>query len=827
VPSTGYKHIFLGERYFERLDYTSPPGGRGKEIPRRDVSSHGQWLRSQLDSAWQQAEEEAAKRHAVALPTRSGVYLEFRSDPGEKLVSKSLEDLRQGIRLLSVTEGSGDDERMIATVFVPANKQGHFLRKAQAYETDRTKKDEPKNRQLVDSIADIKLALTKSLWTDSASMPTDEAMWCEVWIRTQPGSVPETEQRFRELLRQLEIESTVGALMFPERTVIQVSANGPQLAEILSSSDDIAEFRLAKETGAFWLDLGNAEQAEAVRELLGRLDVGDRGIAVCVLDTGVNNGHPLLEPVLQTRDCHTTRTEWGIDDRNGHGTRMAGIAAFGDLQDALASGHIIRVTHVLESVKILQQPGRENPHELYGYLTAQGISRAEIEAPDRKRIICMAVSSVDDRDRGRPSSWSGEIDALAAGVDDDTRRLILVAAGNTGDPDEWRTFPQRTVTNAVHDPGQAWNALTVGASTQKTVIRDPDYAGYKPVAGSGDISPFTSTSSTWENRWPAKPDILMEGGNAASVADGECVAIDDLALVSTHHQPLIRHLAAHNMTSAATALAARMAARLQAAYPDVWPETIRALMVHSAEWTQAMRDAFLDDESKGSYECLLRRCGYGVPNFERAIRCAQNSLTLVAESEIQPYQREDGRYKTKDMHIHQLPWPRDVLLGLGETEVSLRITLSYFVEPGPGQIGWRDRYRYASHGLRFELNTAEENREELLIRLNQAAREEGQSPDTTSDSSRWTIGSATRHRGSIHSDIWHGNAADIAQTNLIGVCPIVGWWRERPHIERWNRKTRYSLVVSLYTPAENIDIYTPVAAQVGIATPIEIEIEDT
>ena len=168
-----------------------------------------------------------------------------------------------------------------------------------------------------------------------------------------------------------------------------------------------------------------------------------------------------------------------------------------------------------------------------------------------------------------------------------------------------------------------------------------------------------------------------------------------------------------------------------------------------------------------------------------------------------------------------------MLLGLGEAPVTLRVTLSYFVEPGPGQIGWRDRYRYASHGLRFELNTADENRDELLVRLNRAAREEGQSPETTSDSGRWVIGSDTRHRGSIHSDIWRGNAADIAQTNLIGVYPVVGWWRERPHLGRWNRRTRYSLVVSLHTPEENIDIYTPVATQVGIVTPIEIAIEDT
>lgn len=40
-----------------------------------------------------------------------------------------------------------------------------------------------------------------------------------------------------------------------------------------------------------------------------------------------------------------------------------------------------------------------------------------------------------------------------------------------------------------------------------------------------------------------------------------------------------------NATSAATAQAAYMAAELMSAYPSLWEESIRALMVHSAQWT--------------------------------------------------------------------------------------------------------------------------------------------------------------------------------------------------------------------------------------------------
>lgn len=32
----------------------------------------------------------------------------------------------------------------------------------------------------------------------------------------------------------------------------------------------------------------------------------------------------------------------------------------------------------------------------------------------------------------------------------------------------------------------------------------------------------------------------------------------------------------------------------------------------------------------------------------------------------------------------------------------MRVTLSYFVEPGPGEVGWEDKYRYLACGLRFD-----------------------------------------------------------------------------------------------------------------------------
>lgn len=438
----------------------------------------------------------------------------------------------------------------------------------------------------------------------------------------------------------------------------------------------------------------------------------------------------------------------------------------------------------------------------------------------------MAVTSSEELQRGRPSSWSAEVDALASGYSDERRRLFVISAGNVRDASDWLNFPQANITREIHDPAQAWNALTVGAYTEKTVIADPTLAGFSAIATAGDLSPFSSTSGTWPDRkWPIKPDVLFEGGNAARGPNGSVLDCDDLKLVSTYHDPQVAQFAGFNATSAATAQAAWMAARIQAAYPQAWPETIRALIVHSADWTDAQRASFLSGQTKADYYRLAKICGYGVPNLERALSCAANSLSLIAQAEMQPFDKhaEQSRFVSRDMHLYRLPWPQQTLSDLGELQVKLRVTLSYFVEPGPGEVGWKNRYRYASHALRFELNGPGESEREFIQRINRHARDDDEHPGTEGAGDRWRLGEA-RNVGSVHSDLWTGTAAELALSNRIAVHPAVGWWRERSHLERWNRRTRYALVLSIELPRQNIDIYTPVAVQFGVPTPVPIVI---
>jgi hypothetical protein len=794
--------------------YTSPQQGGGKpRLPSVDRAKHGDALKIQLDRAWQDLAARDVRHGAVAVEARQGVYLELASAPGFHLALDSLDVQRAGIQLAAVRTRK---DVTYATVYVPSGQLGYFEKKVEKYLTETTTKGSPKNKKLVEGIAGIRLAVLEGFWTDDPALfprPGKAIRW-EVWLR---GEGEEILTRFHAYAQAVKLDVGDEWLGFPDRTVVLAYGTPEQMTGSIELLDIVAELRLAKELPTAFLQMNLIDQAEWAKDLERRIIPPPADApAVCLLDTGVNAAHPLLAPATSPSDLHAYDPAWGVHDddhvNHGHGTQMAGIAVYGDLLEALTSSSPVTLGHRLESVKILPK-GVGHPAHLHGAVTAESVARVEVSAPQRRRAISQAITTTDFRDRGQPSSWSAEIDKLCSGTDDDTRRLFLISAGNVG-AGAGLNFRARNELEGIHDPGQAWNALTVGAFTERVRLDDPSFAGWRPVARPGELSPNSTTSCIWQSQWPIKPEIVMEGGNMALSPDGKQADFADaLSVLTTYYEPFLKLLTVTGDTSAAGAAAARLGAVLWSQYPTFWPETIRALLAHAAEWTPRMREEVETAPSRRDLEHLLRCFGFGVPSLERALWSAGNALTLVVQDELQPFERD----KSNEMRLHTLPWPTQALQSLGSTEVELRVTLSYFIEPNPARRGWQRRHRYASHGLRFAVQMPTESPDALRKRVNKAARDEA---DETidGDDSGWRVGPNLRHRGSLHHDRWSGTAADLAKRESIAVYPAIGWWRERHHLGRWERAARYALVVSIRTPETGVDIYEPVANQVQIAT---------
>ena len=737
-----HKRHFILENTITPEPFRPRGGGGPPEIPSRNRQQHGGRLLQQLASLKPDVERARSVQQSAGLDEGFGLQVEFESFPDIELAFESLAREHSGIELLNVRH---EKEITLATVFVPDGKLHILESLVTAYldESKDGKKGLPKNHTLLDAIRNIRAASMKALWTDDPEVfpgSDEEILWWEVWLPVRKDRLAVVES-FKMLAEGLGFRVAEGNIEFPERTVLLVYGSVEQMRRSVLTLNSIAELRRAKETADFFDALPPEEQPQWIDNLFQRMTVSGEGDAVpyvCILDTGVNNGHPLLAPSLSGRDMHTVEPGWGTNDNEGHGTEMAGLVLLGDLTDALGSNDPVTVFHRLESVKLLDRNGSNNGGpEHHGYLTIQAVNRPAITAPERQRVFSMAVTAKDSRDRGRPSAWSATIDRLAVDYENqgETPRLFVISAGNVDDPNAWAVYPDSNSSDGIHDPAQAWNALTIGASTELVHITEPDTDDYQPVAPAGGLSPFSTTSRTWGSHWPFKPDVVFEGGNAAKDALG-AVWMPSLSLLTTNAETNQRLLTTTNATSAASALAARMAVRLMAEYPELRVETIRGLMVHSAEWTPAMLTTFLTTPTspkKSNIANLVRHCGFGQPDMERALWSIENSLTLICEERLRPFKREGSRAPTlREMNLHRLPWPLVELEALGETNVEMRVTLSYFIEPNPSARGISSRYRYESHGLRFEVKRPYESEEEFRIRINLAARDEEEQTNTSS-----------------------------------------------------------------------------------------------
>lgn len=604
--------------------YRGRGGGQPTLIrPVGDRREHADELKGKVEAARDEARATVTEMDPAIAANGFALAVEGWSDElGYKLATQSLD--ASGAKLLSVTPAT-DQAPERAVIWLPFTAVERFFKKIDQYATEETSSGRPKNEKLVANIAELRLAALRDMWQEEEQFPApEEERWWEVWLArfdspherskragTRTGFVPGPDDVLRAVAREHGWPVADGMLFFPDNVVALVRTTATGLATLLSTSAVPSELHQARVASAFLgPDIGPGFQEDLVNDLKNRINpAGPDAASVCVLDTGVQRGHPLLEASVD----HVLSALPGIRPQpvpgGGHGTQMAGLALFGDLERAMSATDTVALRHRIESVKILRADhDSENAPGMYGTITATAAADIEL-AQQRRRAFSLAVTTGEEEGcDGRPTSWSASLDALALGTDINrsdsgiellgrpdphAARLFVVSAGNNRDYQA--NYLDVCDLQRVQNPAQAWNVLTVGAYTAKvTSPSDLGFRGWTTLAPKGELSPYSRTSMTFASGWPIKPDIVLEGGNR--LVNASRTATDDhdvVRLLTTSSNPLTL-LTTANATSAATAQAARLAAVAMEQYPVLWPETVRGLLVHAAEWTPAMLAQFKD-----------------------------------------------------------------------------------------------------------------------------------------------------------------------------------------------------------------------------------------
>ncbi len=670
---------------------------------------------------------------------------------------------------------------------------------------------------------------TTALFTGDVDLAAPAVVWWELWVR-QPVALAD---RVAVAAQNANIDVHADRLLFPDTTVIFLHAAAGSVAAFAARIPGaVMEIRRATGTIEIFLDGGGGlDQQDWVGELAARVGVPpEKAPVVCTLDTGVAAAHPLIAPGL--RGAWAYDAAWGADDHHpngGHGTPLAGLVLYGDLEPLMNGAQPVQLTHGVESMKLLPPQGfPPTKPPSYGVVTQGAVSTVEIEQPDVLRSFCLAISTTDFPP-SRPSTWSGALDQIAAGAmpgevaegtpaSERPKRLMVVATGNVLEG----MAVDVQLSQPLEDPSQSWNALTIGGITRKEQSPAPPPA-LSPVVPANHRSPFSRGSQSLpDDLTPIKPEVLFEAGNMLSDATGFCDWHPAVSLLAPGSDVVAEPLVPFWATSAAVGMAGNFVGQLQASLSDLWPETHRALTVDSARWPEPIRKQFIGrgahwktgkNATKAKVQEMLREVGYGVPDITRAIMSARNDATMIAQAEIQPYAiGAAGAGVFNEMHFYDLPWPKTVLEQLENEIVTMKVTLSYFVEPNlTGKAATRpDTYR--SFGLRFDMKKRGETDARFRSRISASQEKDGTESD--SEQSYWLLGPKAVQAGSLHCDLWRGYAADLALHDAIAVYPVGGWWKSHTGQKRMTDKARYALIISISAPGQDVDLYSEITTLV-------------
>lgn len=796
------KHFFLSNNIAEARGFSPQKQGfDGHTLPSKDRAAQASMVKEQYVAVVNQIVTHLEEREKQGQPVANGIYVDLKMDKSFIPDSLGKQDSPKGATIMKVTD-NGEENDVDVTVYVKKDKKDWLKNKVDDYSSKNTAKGKPCNERLIAPINGVEATDIRTLYVSAEefdTIPEEGSYIYELWMS---HSKENSQERIENTLHQLGIEKMAEPLLFDGVDVWLIKSTKQQLCTLPLSLGYIEGIRPYHKPSI--LTSNNTEKREWSELIKGEITYDqDADVIVGILDSGVNTAHELLKPALPDERMDVAIGVLEATDKTDHGTGMAGLALLGDLTNiAYQRETPVAVHHALSSVKIYED-GYDTPKEFYGAVIEEAIGKASDMGAS---IQCMAITD--------ESAYNGIATSSSAALDESIYhqgqcdRLVLVSAGNIQTPDvDHNNYIESCKANAVQSPAQAWNALTVGAYTEKTLVGD---GSFKPLAAPGGVSPYSCSSYPWHEK-RNKPEIVMEGGNVAYHDLLRETSHSDLSLVTTSNEQE-EPLEPFNATSAATGLAARLAAQIKVENPQLSMLSIRGLMVHSARWTDEMMRI-------NNVEERMTLCGYGVPDENAAVYSNEKCATYIFENQLEPYTQGDSGNIYGKMHYYDLPWPKELLEDMGDEYVRIRITLSYYVKPSPGYAGRTSKYRYPSATLHFDLKTATETEEEFLCRRN---RQEGEKT-TQNDATRWNVKQQKRERGTVQSDWIECTAADLAEMDKIVVFPGQGWWKERK-LDNVDNSVPYSLIVSIET--KETDIYNAVETAISnrIGVPIAQEV---
>ncbi|MBE8989398.1 S8 family peptidase [Nostoc sp. LEGE 12450] len=416
---------------------------------------------------------------------------------------------------------------------------------------------------------------------------------------------------------------------------------------------------------------------------------------ILVIDSGVLRGHPLIAPVLGEAevfpDAKREVIQGGPDDVHGHGTSVAGIAIYGNVENCIQQ-RSFNPTAWLFSARVTDEDGKYDEDILVETQLDEAI-HAFIEQYPNCKVINISLGNADQiyRDGMKQFRLAAKIDEIAYQYQH-KNIVFVISAGNSfyeeAESDEQliTDYPKYLLNESARiiDPATSAIALTVGSlSFGRGSITEPSDVRRQAIANlSGYPSPFTRKGFGVDGM--IKPDLVDFGGDfvldlkyregldlpKARLRLPDTVAGVSVVTLSKEYSSLF-HICSG--TSYAAPRVANLVAQLFTKYPDASSNLIRALIVNSAVLPKEIPPEFQYNSNQSQsqktkqIENQLAIYGYGQSDLERAMYSANNYVVLSEDNILIPL----GKF-----HIYEIPQLPPEFFEVKGTRI-LSITLAF------------------------------------------------------------------------------------------------------------------------------------------------------
>lgn len=524
----------------------------------------------------------------------------------------------------------------------------------------------------------------------------------------------------------------------------------------------------------------------------------DGAPTVAILDSGIVGNHPLLKSAIADAQGFIDPNRDAHDDA-GHGTHVAGIALYGDVEECWRSNSFIPEIWLL-SGRILDENAESNTRLIESVVEEAVKYFFENYGC---RIFNLAYG-----DLNKPY-FGGHVRGLAYTLDRLSRELdilFIVPTGNYTDipinllKDEYPEYLLKPEARLI-DPAPALNAITVGslARWDETLNsqRWPTDPRERPVARRDQISPFSRCGASV--REAIKPDLVAYGGNLAYHLVTNRVIEKGLGELSTSGSFALGGVLSEKAgTSFAVPHVAHLATKLLGNLPrETTTNLIKALLVSNAKIPFPCSQLFSNDE-----ELLAKTVGYGVVDSSGLFRSTEDEVTLISESELE----------NKSHHFYEIPVPPSFY---GEGRKSRTRELTVTLAHCPPTKTTRVNYK----ATRMEFKVVEANNlDEAVKMFNKATPKEDYDRIPELACNKTYYGSQKRSKGSTQSASWTIKRTRSKQVFVVVTRNDNSWANS-------DTKEPYSLVIKICDHEnEEAKLYTQIRAALQLRERAKVRI---